>query len=160
MIRRALQGLPAMPACMELSSDGDSMFVATRCGSVIKVQVSSLEILHPSLPVCGLAQNCCSTMLSVAATGFLVAADRTGTMQAIQLTQTAPTPSEHVTALSSLAPEGLRGAVSGVLRLSGTATSESFSLPLGAQSSPSLAEAEKSLLEQVLNSCEAHAMSL
>lgn len=130
------------------------MFVATRSGSVFKVQLPSLEVLEPSLPVCGSAQNCCSAMLNVscsmqAAAGLLVVADRVGAMYAMQLAKDAPDNAVHGNSLAAAAPEGFRGAVSGVLRLSVAAASESFSLPLGAEASPSLAEAEKAIVEQV-----------
>lgn len=134
------------------------MFVATRSGSVFKVQLPSLNILQPSLPVCGSTQNCCSSMVSVG--GLLVAADRAGAMHAMQLAKTGLDQAAHVKTVPSIAPEGLRGAVSGVLRLSVTATSERFSLPLGAESSPSLAEAKMSVLKQVCKSCEAHPMAV
>jgi hypothetical protein len=84
-----------------------------------------------------------------AAAGLLVVADRAGAMLALQLVSGATDNPVHASSLAPAAPEGLKDAVSGVLRLSVIAVSEGFCLPLGAEASPSLAEAEKAILEQV-----------
>jgi hypothetical protein len=110
-----------------------------------------LEVLQPSIPVCGSAQDYCSAMLHIqAAAGLLVVADRAGAMHAFQLIADAPDQPVHASTLKAAAPESLKYASSGVLRFSVKAVSEGFCLPLGAEASPSLAEMERAVVEQVI----------
>lgn len=129
---------------MELSQDGDSFFVATRCGAVFKVELSSLEVLPPSLSICGAAQHCCSALVHVQGVeGLLIMADRGGSMHAVCMG------ADPTKGRTSTISKGLTHTTDGVLRLSVTCAKENFGVQLGAESSPSLEEAERTILQKV-----------